>query len=145
MKTKYNIQYHFLALLAAIVVVGMRFGDIRGYFAWQKGTATTEGEIDEISATNRVRVIRYAYQVDEKGYTDEIYSKTGFTEGTNVTVTYAISDPQVSTLQPDRMGSIFRNSILISLAATLPMLIMWFAELVHAVRKRREPINPSST
>jgi hypothetical protein len=144
-KPRYNIQYHFLALLAAVVVVGMRFGDIRGYFAWQKGTATTEGEIDDISATNRVRVIRYAYQVDGKGYTDEIYSKTGFSEGAKATVTYAVSDPQVSTLQPEKMASIFRNSLLISLAATLPMLIMWFGELMHAVRKRRESVSPSST
>ena len=139
MKTKYNVQYHFLALLAAIVVVGLRFGDIRGYFAWSKGTATTEGVIDEISATNRIRVIKYAYQVDGKGYTDEIYAKTGFSEGEDVTVTYAVTDPQVSTLQPENMSSIFRNSILIAVAACLPMLIMWIGEIVHAVRKRREP------
>jgi hypothetical protein len=136
---KYNASYHFLAVVAAIVVVGLRFGDIRGYFAWQQGTAPTQGEIDNISATNRVRVIKYDYEVAGKGYTDDIYSRTGFVEGGTATVTYAVSDPQVSTLQPERMGSIFRNSILISAAAALPMLLMWIGELVHAVRKRREP------
>jgi hypothetical protein len=134
---KYNIQYHVLAAIAAVVVIGLRWGDISGYAAWQKGTATTKGEIDEISETRQVRVVRYGFAVDGKGYTDEIYSRTGFVDGDTVQVTYAVSNPQVSTLQPERMASIFRNSILISMAAALPLLIMWIAELVHAFRKKR--------
>src|SRR5688572_2068963 len=137
MRTKFNIQYHFLTILAAAVVVGLRFGDIRGYTAWQQGTATTNGEIDEISATRQVRVIRYSFAVDGKGYTDEIYSRTGFVEGGAATVTYAVSDPSVSTLQPERMAAIFRNSILLVVIVVLPMLIMWIGEIVHAFRRKR--------
>jgi hypothetical protein len=136
MKTRYNIQYHVLAIFAAVLVIALRSGDIRGYSAWQKGTATAKALIDDVYATRQIRGIRYSFLVDGKTYRDEIFSRTGFVEGGTATVTYAVSDPSVSTLQPERMAGIFRNSILISLAAALPMVIMWIGECLHAIRKR---------
>jgi hypothetical protein len=141
MKTRYNIQYHVLAILAAVVVIALRWGDIRGYSAWQKGTATATAQIDDISSTRQVRVIRYSFLVNGKTYTDEIYSRTGFVEGGTAQVTYAVSDPYVSSLQPEKMAGLFRNSVIIVIVAALPMLLMWLGEIVNAVRKK--PTTPT--
>lgn len=136
---KFNIQYHFLALSAIIVVVGLRWGDIRGYAAWSKGTATAQAEIDDIASTRQIRIIKYSFAVDGTGYSGETASRTGFVEGGRTTATYAISDPNVSTLQPENMRSIYVNSIAISSVASAPFVIMCLLELVHALKRRGSP------
>ena len=133
---RFNIQYHVLAIIAAVVVCLLRSGDIRDYAAWQGGSATTRGRIDDIAATRQVRIIKYIYTVDGKAHTGEIYSKTGFVEGGTALVTYAKSDPSVSTLQPEKTQGIYRTSLIVCAVALLPMLIMWVMEIIHRVRSR---------
>jgi hypothetical protein len=137
---RFNIQYHVLAIIAAVVVCLLRSGDVRDYAAWRGGSETTTGRIDDIGNIQRsqVRVIKYIYTVDGKAHTGEDYSSAGFVEGGTTTVTYAKSDPSVSTIQPERTDGIYRTSLIVCAVALLPMLTMWFLEILHRFRRPKD-------
>ena len=136
MNWQINPQWHVIAILAAIVVVGFRAGTILSHGAWSGGKETTLGKIDDIQASRRVRVIRYSYRVSEKQYTGEETDRERFLEGIPVRVTYAKSDPSVSTLFPEVIETRYQTSLLIAGLGILPVLIMWCVELGAIIRRR---------
>src|SRR5687767_9027336 len=136
MKLQISPQWHVIAILAAVVVVGFRAGTILSHGAWSKGKDTTMGRIDDIQASRRVRVIRYSYSVNGKHYTGEETGREQLLEGVPARVTYARSDPSVSTLSPEALESRYQTSLLIAWLGVLPVLIMWCVELAAIIRRR---------
>jgi hypothetical protein len=137
MKLKVGTQWHVLAVVIALVVVGLRSRTIMEHQAWSDGSATVQGRVEDIQASRQVRVIRYSYNVHGQEYRDEITDKTAFSEGFPVTVTYAKKDPSISTLQPEKIGSIYVTSLIVAAVGLLPLLIVWFYEI--KLRLRKEP------
>lgn len=136
-RTRFGVSAHVLVVVIAAIVVGLRIGSVLEYAAWKKGTDTVMGRVEDIQASRQVRVIRYTYEVGGWRYDGEITSRTGFVENTPALVTYAKSNPEVSTLQPERMDSIYRVSLVLCILALLPMLGMWFMEIAHFFRRRK--------
>jgi hypothetical protein len=143
-KLKINPQWHFLAFVAAAVVVGLRAGAILEHGAWAGGSETVTGRIDDIQASRKIRVVRYSYQVDGKPYTGEITDRNAFIENVPATVTYAKSNPAVSTLQPEKIESIYITSLIVAGVGLLPMVLMWLIELKHRLGRKAVPIEETA-
>lgn len=137
-RTRFGAAAHVLVFVIAAIVIGLRIGSVLDYAAWKNGTDTVMGSVEDIQASRQVRVIRYTYVVGGWRYAGEITSRTGFAENTPALVTYAKSDPKVSTLQPERMDSIYRVSLVLCVLAPLPMLVMWVMEIAHSFRRRKD-------
>jgi hypothetical protein len=134
-KLKIDPQWHLLALIAAAVVVGLRAGTILEHQAWSGGRSTVMGHIEDIAASRRIRIVRYSYDVDGKPYKGEITDRNAYMEGMPAMVTYAKNNPAVSTLQPEKIESLYINSVVIAIVGALPMLVLWAVELRHRFRK----------
>ena len=137
MRLKVNPQWHVIAILAAIVVVGFRVGTILSHGAWSSGRETTLGKIDDVQESRRVRVVRYSYNVNGKHYTAEETSRMRFLVGIPARVTYAKSDPSVSTLFPEDLEKRYQTSLLIAGLGILPVILLWCMELAGIIRNRR--------
>lgn len=136
MKLKIDIQWHIIAALAAIVAVAFRLGSILEHREWEQGKAQVTGRIDDIQASRQIRLIRYSYEIDGRKYQGEVADRNRFTENTFATVTYARSNPAVSTILPDQIESIYRNSWIVIIVAATPLLVMIGIEIGHRFRRR---------
>lgn len=117
-----------LALLFLGVVLIFRGPSILQHRAWSGGKATTEGRIDR-SAASRVKyrdtyTIGYSYEVGSQRYSGEFISNKGMGGLGPVTVTYAKSNPAVSTLRPEDVESIYRVSVIGVAVALIPLLVL---------------------
>lgn len=137
-RTRFSVLAHVLAIVIAAIVVGLRSGSVLDYAAWRQGTDTVMGRVEDIQSSRQVRVIRYTYEVGGWRYDGEITSRTGFVENTPALVTYAKSDPEVSTLQPERVDSIYRVSLVLCVSALLPLSVMWVMEIAYLFRRRKD-------
>ena len=73
--------------------------------------------------------IEYSYEVAGRRHTGELVTTTNMGGPGSTTVTYAKSDPSVSTLQPEKVDSIYRVSVIVVAVALLPVLTLigvWF-------------------
>lgn len=80
-------------------------------------------------------MIRYSYVVDGKSYKGEITDRHAFISNVPAMVTYATSDPSVSTLQPEQMDALYRNSLIVVGICALPMLWLWAAGIRNLLRR----------
>jgi len=135
-KTRFGAAAHVLVFVIAAIVIGLRVGSALDYASWKEGTNSVISRVEDVQASRQVRVVRYSYEVGGWRYDGEITSRTGFVEDTPALATYAKSDPEVSTLQPERMDSIYRVSLILCFLAPLPMLVMWALEIAHLLRRR---------
>ena len=140
MKLRIDPQWHFLALLAVGVVTFLRGPAVLERAAWSGGSGTVTGRVDSVEAGRRVRVVRYTYEVDGKAYGAETTSSDLGVAGVPTVVTYAKSDPAVSTLNPEKLDGIFRTSLIVLIVACLPLLIMWGVEIRHLFARKQEPV-----
>jgi len=132
-QSKSLVPWFFLALLLLGVVLIFRGPSILQHQAWSGGKATTPGRIDR-SAMSRVKArdyytIEYSYEVAGRRHTGELVTTTNMGGPGSTTVTYAKSDPSVSTLQPEKVDSIYRVSVIVVAVALLPVLTLigvWF-------------------
>lgn len=137
MRLKINPQWHVIAVLAAIVVVGFRAGTILSHAAWSSGKDVTLGKIDDIQESHRVRVIRYSFRVNGVEFTGEETGGKRFLKGLPAMVTYAKSEPSVSTLFPEDIENRYRTSLLIAVLGILPVIVLWSVELGAILRRRK--------
>ena len=137
MRLKVNPQWHVIAILAAVVVVGFRAGTILSHSAWSSGKETTQGKIEDIQESRRIRVIRYSYRVNGAPFSGEETARKRFLVGLPATVTYAKGDPSVSTLSPEHIEGRYQTSLLIAGLGILPVIVLWCVELAAILRRRQ--------
>jgi hypothetical protein len=135
MALKIDKQWHLLAAIAGVIVVGLQVGRLRDLPALASGTKTVMGTISDIQATTRIRIVHYEYKVDGTSYTGEATDRTRFMEGLPVQVTYAPAKPWISSIEPEKVQSVYVTSIVVAICGVLPMLIMWLMELLHKFKR----------
>lgn len=135
-RLKINPQWHVVAILIALVTTGLRYRSILDYRALSGETLTVLGRIVNVQASNRVRVVTYAYNYAGRRYLGEITDRDQFVEGLPVRVTVAASDPAISTIRPDTLGSMLATSLALCSLTLIPMFWMWGTEFVSWRRKR---------
>lgn len=138
MKWHINRQWHFLGLVAAIVVIALRFPTVMQWIAISGGSFRVVGKIEEIETSRRVKVVRYSYSDGPNLYRGEETGTRYTVTGIPVSVTVATSNPAISTIDPERMRGAFQVSIAIITVGIAPSLLMLVFEIKGRVRRRRE-------
>ncbi len=127
-----------LALLIAGVVLPFQIPRILERGSWVGGSASVMGNVDKMSISTKTTVVDYSYEVGGKRYTGEDVGRDfGVSEGPE-RVTYAKSNPAISTLRPDRIESIYNTSVVMAIVGVLPLVIMLFLELIAATKAGRQ-------
>jgi hypothetical protein len=131
-----NRQWFVVSLMLLAVVVALRLGTILEHRAWSGGKSTVMGHMDDVqqSFVNKryMYTMKYSYTVAGKPYQGEFIDARRFPAYGPVDVTYAKSNPAVSTILPDEIDSKFRTSvILVVLAALWPI-----GMLLSGIRKK---------
>lgn len=132
---KVNSQWLVVALIAAIVVLALRGPTLLETQAFNAGTSTTMGRIDDIEASRRITVVRYSYEVGGKTYKAEMNDRSRRLTGVPVQVTYATAKPWISTIQPGQIQSTYRTSLIVVAVGVLPFLIMAAMAIVAKFRR----------
>ncbi len=129
-----------LAILA--IVLYFRGPSILQHQAWAGGRETTLGHLERndraIVKYRAYYTVGYKYRVADKPYENEFITTRDFGVPGPVTVTYAKSDPAVSTLLPDTIDSVFRVSVIVVAAAFIPALLVVF----FGLRRKSIPRSP---
>ena len=133
MKTKVDVNSYWLALLLIVVVCGFAYDRIATHSAWVGGTATVMGFIDRVDNSTKARVIHYSYDVGGRHYRGDETSWTEFDDYGPVTVTYAKSDPSVSSILPATVQSKYVTSVTMSILSFLPLILVAIVDF----RRRR--------
>jgi hypothetical protein len=123
-----------LALVGAAVVLAFQIGPIRNHAAWQHGTASVLGHVDNLSIGPKVTEVDYSYEVNGKHYTGENFGKV-LIQGPQE-VTYTLENPAVSSIQPEEVGRLYTTACIIAIIGLLPLAIMLVLELVTAFKRR---------
>jgi hypothetical protein len=82
------------------------------------------GHIDGISDGLKSRVIDYSYEVAGRSYHGEVVDRSAFTENTPEFVTYASSNPAVSTIRPKAIESLYITSLVIAVLGVTPFAVI---------------------
>jgi len=141
MKRRFEPAWYGLAVVLAAIVLFLRVPDILTARALSSGTSSVMGKIEDIQQTRGrtpLAVIRYSYEVDGKPFTGEVSMRRSkwSVEGMPVNVTYAQSNPAKSTVIPEEIQSIARNSLIICIVALLPLVVMLLMEVRHRLRPK---------
>jgi len=144
-----NRQWFVVSLILLVVVVAFRMGTILEHTAWSGGKETTMGHMDDVqrSFVNKryMYTMKYSYSVDGKPYSGEFIDAREFPAYGPVDVTFAKSNPAVSTILPGEIDSKFRTSIILVIVAALWPVGM----LIGSLRKKPgqvqapDPENPT--
>jgi hypothetical protein len=106
------------------VAGGFQVPTLLQHAAWAGERATVMGHIDRIVIGRKIMETFYSYSVDGRDYTGEVVDANGFVEGTPETVTYAKSNPGVSTIVPSEIEKLYVTSVVITIFAVLPLVIL---------------------
>jgi hypothetical protein len=138
MKLRIKWYWHALALVAAVVIIGMRARTLLDYMAWRSGTDVVAAKIDKVEDTPNGVKISFSYGIGAETYHNQFVGIESYDEGIMTSATYAKSNPAVSTLDADLLQASFNTALVASALALLPLVLLWGAELGKR-SKRAEP------
>lgn len=131
MKLHYKASTHVILLLLAGVVIAFRYSTVREHAAWQGDRASTLGHIDDIQESTKLRTVYYSFELDGETYKGQTAQWHKFIESTPVSVSYVKADPTINSITPERIESDYNTSVILIVAACLPVLLLWALEVKH--------------